>query len=119
MKLFHEKTEDEKSHDMASLILSILLAFCIMSIQVFHVHDCSVSTSMFATMLTGPRIKADDVITSRCLFLICRGEKYVQYYTIYRQRTESYVRSLSAKNPLLGVVAIIARCKPHSTLVPC
>jgi hypothetical protein len=87
-----KKTEDENSHDMVSLILSILLAFCIMSIQVFHVHDCSMSMSLFATLLTGPRINVGDVFTSRYLFLICRGEKYVQYNTIHRQRTGSYVR---------------------------
>jgi hypothetical protein len=33
-------------------------------------------------MLTGPRINRDDVTPSYGLFLTCRGEKYIQYYTI-------------------------------------
>ncbi len=33
-------------------------------------------------MLTGPRISICFIILSRVLFLICRGEKYTQYYTI-------------------------------------
>jgi hypothetical protein len=32
---------------------------------------------LFATMLTGPRINADDITPSCGLFLTCRGEKYV------------------------------------------
>jgi hypothetical protein len=74
---------------------------------------------MFATMLTGPRISADDITPSSGLFLTCRGEKYVQYYKIIYSGHYLHVGSLSAKNPLLGVVAIRGRCKPDSTLVPC
>jgi hypothetical protein len=33
-------------------------------------------------MRAGPRINADDVALSYILFLTCRGEKYVQYYTV-------------------------------------
>jgi hypothetical protein len=37
---------------------------------------------MFATLLSVPRINADDVTPSHGLFLTCRGEKSIQYYTI-------------------------------------
>ncbi len=38
---------------------------------------------MFNHATPGPRINADDVTPSHGLFLTCRGEKYVQYYTMY------------------------------------
>jgi hypothetical protein len=70
-------------------------------------------------MLTGPRINADDVTPSCGLCITCRGEKYVQYYTIIYSRQYLCVRSLNVKKiPYFGAVAISARCKPHSTLVP-
>jgi hypothetical protein len=37
---------------------------------------------MFAKLLTGPRINAGFITPSHGLFLTCRGEKYIQYYTI-------------------------------------
>jgi hypothetical protein len=41
----------------------------------------NVPCKLLATVLTGPRINTDDVTLSNGLFLTCRGEKYVQYYT--------------------------------------
>jgi hypothetical protein len=67
---------------------------------------------MFATMLTRPRINADDVTPSR------RGEKYVHYYTVVCSRQYLQVESLSAKIPLLRIVAINARYQPHANLTP-
>jgi hypothetical protein len=60
-------------------------------------------------MLTGPRINADDVTPSHSLFLTCRGEKYVQFYTIIYRSQYSCEGHLNVKIQLLGVVAISAR----------
>jgi hypothetical protein len=56
-------------------------------------------------MLTGPRINVGVVTPSHSLFLTCRGEKYLQYYTIMQYMySVQYLRVgfLNAKIPYLG-----------------
>jgi hypothetical protein len=52
---------------------------------------------MFTTMLTGPRINADDVTPSNGLHLPWRGKKYVQYYATIHGGQNSLVGSINAK----------------------
>jgi hypothetical protein len=70
-------------------------------------------------MLSGLRINEDGVTPSCCLFSTFRGEKYVQYYTTLYSRQKCVRSFFKCKNPLLEVVAIIARYEPHSTLDSC
>ncbi len=55
---------------------------------------------MFTTMLTGPRINADDVTPSNGLYLPWRGKKYVQYYATIHCGQNSLVGSINAKKSL-------------------
>jgi hypothetical protein len=50
-------------------------------------------------MLTDPRKNADDVTPSRGLFLIYRGETYVQYYMMIYSRQYLCVGSLKENIP--------------------
>jgi hypothetical protein len=63
---------------------------------------------VFATMLAGPRINAGDKTSSCGLFLTCRGEKYVQYFSMIHMDNIYAWILLNAKNPLFGVVAVSA-----------
>jgi hypothetical protein len=69
-------------------------------------------------MLTDPRMNSDDVTPWCGLFLTCRGKIYIQDHTT-TNKDSIYVWSPNANSSLLGVVAISARCKTHSTMVPC
>jgi hypothetical protein len=42
--------------------------------------------ALFATIRAGPRINTYDIAPPYGLFLTCRGEKYVQYYTVIQQQ---------------------------------
>jgi hypothetical protein len=65
------------------------------------IHKNFLKSELFATMLTDPRMNADDVTPSCGLFLTCRGKKYLQYYI--RRSIKQYlcVGSLNAKSPLV------------------
>jgi hypothetical protein len=67
-------------------------------------------------MVANAKNKCTFVTLSIGLFLICRGEKCVQYCTIIDSVQCSHAGILNTKNPLLWVVAIGARCEPYSTL---
>jgi hypothetical protein len=75
---------------------------------------------LFATMLTGPRI-ITGVITLQVFYFKHAEEKdiHIQCCTIIYHVRNLHAWILSAKNSLLGVVAMNARCKPHSALDPC
>jgi hypothetical protein len=55
-------------------------------------------------MLTGPNINACFVPPSHGIYLTRRGEKYVQYYTIFYNVQELLCGFLNAKKPFLVVV---------------
>jgi hypothetical protein len=54
---------------------------------------------MFTTMPAGLRMNAGVVTPSRGLFLTCRREKYIQYYTIIYNIQYLHVGFLNAKIP--------------------
>ncbi len=57
-----------------------------------------------------------DVAPPHGLFLTCRREKCIQYYTAYIQQTESCVRSLNAKIHYLGTWGGGHHCKVQTSL---
>jgi hypothetical protein len=72
-------------------------------------------------MLAGQRINADDVTPSYRFIFNLQRRKYIQYYTTIYIGQNLRVECLTCiKIPFLGwwPMAISARCKLHSTLVP-
>jgi hypothetical protein len=64
----------------------------------FYIKRLAIAVDNYANR---PKNKPDDVTPSRVSFLTCRGEKYVQYYTLINSGHYLCARPLNAKNPYL------------------
>ncbi len=94
--------------------------------QVFLLEHCPklyqeplTLTLLFTTMLTDPRINTYFVTTSCGLFLTCRGDKYLQNYSILYYVQQLMYGLSNAKKPYLVWWPSLQGCQLPSTPVPC